>query len=134
MRILELLRGSGHGDENDLCEKYVRCSCTDAGKTLGREFGPIMAPIIKIDVMDTQTDHKQHHSNLNGHDSSVKARAFLDADYQYRGDDQRDNKSREVKAKFITENGRRIEQGMGSLRQLRGLRFHDGIDFVEKCL
>src|SRR6267378_2012156 len=119
LRILALLRGSGDSVETDIGEQYVRGSSADAGKTMGREIGPVVAPVIKINVMNAQTDHKQHHGNLDGHDSSVKARAFLDADHQNRGNHQRDNKSRKVKTNLITKNGRRIEQGMGLLGQLR---------------
>ena len=65
--------------------------------------------------MDAQADNEQDHSHLDRHYRRIESRTLLDADHQNRGDDQCDQKGRQVKADLHSKNRWCIEKPVGLL-------------------
>ena len=106
--ILGFLSGCGDGVKSDICEKDVRGASPDAGKTHRRERMPVVAPVGKVDVVDSQTDDEEHDRHFDGHDGGIEASALFDADDQDRRDDQGDYERGQIKPDLHSKHCRSV--------------------------
>ncbi len=68
LRILGFLRGGRNCVKSDVGEKYIRCRRANTRKSGWSERRPVVSPVGKIDVPETETDDKEHDRDLDHYD------------------------------------------------------------------